>query len=85
MDPVHKHWMYQNWLEDQDEKNELAKNHAYLIASFWNPEAVKSVIDGSDNGSVAKSTDEEFEESFKIVQDFGKEEVSNKRRHRLRV
>lgn len=65
MDPVQKMWMYQNWLADQSDQAELAKNHAYLLGSFWNPEAVKQLM---GQGNVHMSTDEEFEESTRIVQ-----------------
>lgn len=64
MDPVQKMWMYSNWVEDQNDDAELAKNHAYLLASFWNPEAVKEIMGG---GNTHISTDEEFEESSNIV------------------
>lgn len=63
-------WMYENWLADQNEQAELAKNHAYLLASFWNPEAVKQIV-GDENKHV--STDEEFEESTKMIT-----EINNK-------
>ncbi len=66
MDPVQKIWMYENWLADQSDKAELAKNHAYLLASFWNPEAVKQMM---GDGNVHVSTDDEFEESNQIVRD----------------
>jgi hypothetical protein len=65
MDPVQKMWMYQNWLADQSDQAELAKNHAYLLGSFWDPEAVKQLM---GQGNVHISTDEEFEESTRIVQ-----------------
>lgn len=65
MDPVQKMWMFQNWQADQLDQAELAKNHAYLLASFWNPEAVKQLM---GHGSVHMSTDEEFEESTRMVQ-----------------
>lgn len=64
MDPIQKIWMYENWLADQNEQAELAKNHAYLLASFWNPEAVKQIL---GEGNVHTSTDEEFEESSEMV------------------
>lgn len=64
MDPVLKVWMFQNWLEDQKDKSELTKNHAYLIGSFWNPEAVKELM---GQGNVIESTSEEFEESSELV------------------
>src|SRR5579885_488068 len=66
MDPVQKIWMYENWLADQNDDAELAKNHAYLLASFWNPEAVKQIL---GDGNVHMSTDEEFEESSRMVRE----------------
>lgn len=66
MDPVQKVWMYENWLADQNDNAELAKNHAYLLGSFWNPEAVKQMI---GDGNVHVSTDDEFEESTQMVRD----------------
>jgi ribosomal protein L16 Arg81 hydroxylase len=64
MDPVQKMWMYSNWLEDQNDDAELAKNHAYLLASFWNPEAVQEIMGGANTHI---SNDEEFEESSRMV------------------
>lgn len=66
MDPVQKMWMYSNWLADQNDDAELAKNHAYLLASFWNPEAVQQIL---GDGNTHISTDEEFEESSNIVRE----------------
>lgn len=67
MDPVQKLWMFENWVEDQRDQGELAKNHACLVGSFWNPEAVKQIM---DTGNKHKSTDEEFEETSRMVRDF---------------
>ena len=64
MDPVLKIWMFQNWLEDQKDKSELAKNHAYLVGSFWNPEAVRDLM---DKGNTYESSDEDFEESINLI------------------
>jgi hypothetical protein len=66
MDPVQKLWFFNQWLGDQEEKAELAKNHAYLLASFTNPEAVKRLL--NDNKHI--STEEDFEESSNMVRDF---------------
>lgn len=84
MDPVHKMWMYNNWIADQNDEAELAKNHAYLLASFWNPEAVQQIL---GEGNVHESTDEEYEESLRIVREqslqlMQKEEPIRKRRRR---
>lgn len=66
MDPVQKRWLFNNWIAGQNEQAELAKNHAYLVASFWNPEAVQEIM---GNGNIHLSSDEEFEESSKMVRE----------------
>lgn len=66
IDPVHKMWMYNNWVADQNDQAELAKNHAYLLASFWNPEAVQKIL-GNTNSH--ESSDEDYEESLRIVKE----------------
>jgi hypothetical protein len=73
MDPVQKLWMYENWLGDQLDKGELAKNHAYLIASFDHPEAVKNIM---GSGNTHMSSDEEFEESSRMVQEMNLKSLS---------
>jgi hypothetical protein len=72
-------WMYFNWLEDHNEKEQLAKNHAYIIGSFINPEAVKQLI--GDN-KVAQSTDQEYEESLNIVKESAAAETTKRKRKR---
>lgn len=76
--------MFENWLADQTDKAELAKNHAYLLASFSHPEAVKQIL---GEGNVHESSEEEFEESSKMVRDanlklLGKDKKSTTRRRR---
>jgi hypothetical protein len=63
MDPVQKIWLYEQWLGDHRDDAELAKNHAYLIGSFWNAEAVQQMM----NDNVHESSDEDMEESMKMV------------------
>ena len=65
MDPVLKMWLYQHWLGDHRDEAELAKNHAYLLGSFWNAEAVQQMM----GQNVHESSDEDFEESLRIVSD----------------
>lgn len=85
MDPVQKIWMFENWLADQGDDAELAKNQALLIGSFINPEAVKDMV---GEGNVHISTDEEFEESSRIVREASlralqdKKKTTKKRRRR---
>jgi hypothetical protein len=64
MDPVQKLWMFENWLEDQNDKSELAKKHAYLLASFTYPEKVKQLI---GDGNTHISTEKELDESCDMV------------------
>jgi hypothetical protein len=66
MDPVLKIWMYENWLADQNDLAELAKNHAYLLASFTYPEEVRKIM-GNDN--MHESNDEDFDESLRMVKE----------------
>lgn len=65
MDPVHKMWLFEQWLGDHRDEAELAKNHAYLLGSFFNAEAVQQML----NDNVHESTDEDMEESMRIVTD----------------
>ena len=65
MDPVLKLWMFNQWVGDHKDNAELAKNHAYLIGSFTNPEAVQKLM----NDKTHESSDEDFEESLKMVRD----------------
>jgi hypothetical protein len=63
MDPVQKMWFYEHWLGNHRDNAELAKNHAYLLGSFSNPEAVQRML----NPNVHESSEEDFEESCKMV------------------
>lgn len=66
MDPIMEHWLFHNWMQDQVDQYELARNHGYLIASFIDPESVKKIM-SADNSS---STEEEFEQSINLVDQF---------------
>jgi len=66
MDPVLKLWMFENWLEDQNDDIEIVKNHAYLVGSFINPEAVKQMTGEGSTKHI--SSEEEFEGSVKMVE-----------------
>ena len=85
MDPIKKLWMFNNWIADQNDEVELAKNHAYLLGSFWNPEAVRKMR-GQD-GTTYKSTEEDFDKSTEIVERQIKieKEQSNKKRKRKKI
>lgn len=86
MDPVVKLWMFENWVADQIDDAELAKNHAYLLGSFWNPEAVKKLM--GDSGNTHISTDEEFEASTQLVKaavPTKEDNIKNKRKRKKKI
>lgn len=65
MNPFKKLWMYYNWIEDQNDKVELVKNHAYLLASFDHPDRVKKMT--GEGTQQHTSTDKEFELASQMV------------------
>ena len=65
MDPVLKMFLYYQWLGDHRDDAELAKNHAYLLGSFWNPQAVQDML----NPNIHESSDEDVAESMKIIEE----------------
>jgi hypothetical protein len=82
LDPLIKIWMFQNWAADQMDQAELAKNHAILLGSFWNPEAAKKMM--GDPGNTHVSSDEEFEESIKMVR-APQQTTEGRKRNRKRI
>jgi hypothetical protein len=75
MDPVQRVWMFNNWVADRNEQAELTKNHAYLLASFWNPEAVDKIMNKDD--VIISSSEEAYEESTQMVKE-GRIDLSTK-------
>lgn len=79
-------WMYQSWLQDQEELHKTYKNFALFLGSFFNWEMANN-ISKQDNPDYEVS-DEEFEESFDKVRQFTELEEqmlqaqSSHRRHR---
>lgn len=88
MDPVQKHFFYNHWIQNQNEKNEFAKNHAYLVGSIINPEMGKILYGESDpNTKKFESDDDAFEESWEMLKQereviSGKESPVNNRKKR---
>jgi hypothetical protein len=83
MEPIKRMWMFYNWVADQTDDAELAKNHAYLLGSFWNPELVKKLT--GESGTVHSSTDEEFEKSTEMVRQSKEESKKVKKRKKKKV
>lgn len=83
LDPAVRLWMFYNWVEDQNDDVELVKNHAYLIGSFINPEAVSKLTGGAGTQKHI-STDEEFEASTRMINDKPIESQKKVRRRRIK-
>lgn len=82
-----KRFMFENWVADQMDDAELAKNHAYLLGSFWNPEAVKKLA--GEGGNTHISSDDDLKKSMEMVRSSGKKEeeevgATKKKRKRKR-
>ena len=70
MDPILKMWMFQNWIADKNDYVELAKNHAYLLGSFYNPEAAKKLFDETNSETLILSKEiEAMEQAEKTTTD----------------
>lgn len=81
--------MYNNWLEDQNDDAELAKNHAYLLASFWNPEAVNDILKANTHFSSEEDLEESMDmvrkDSLEMLDAIKKSEVPIKKRRRKQI
>jgi len=63
MNPVHKLFFFFHWLNENNAKYELAKNHAYIIGGFINPEAVKKLLGVGE----ITSSDEDLEGTLDLI------------------
>ena len=73
--------MFENWMQDKDEENELIKNLSLSIGQFINPELVKKII----SGPKFSSTDEEFDELSKQIVESNKNEINKNRRRKKKI
>lgn len=74
--------MFEHWVADQMDDAELAKNHAYLVASFFNPEAVKKVTGEGANTHV--SSDEDLKKSMAMVRNANPQPIDESKPKRKR-
>lgn len=56
-------WMYQSWLQDQEDQNKLYKDFAVFLGSFTNWEMAQKLSKEDD----IASSDEDFEKSTENV------------------
>lgn len=67
MDPVRKAFYFYNWMADKNDKNEMIKDLGLLIGSFIDVEKVKNILGMNANKRI--SSDEDFDESTKMVKE----------------
>lgn len=82
IDPVMRAWMFYNWLEDYYDENKMLENQGILIGSFTNPELAQKIL-GKD-GQQMSSTDEEFEETSRMVLEANKKADEEKQKTKKR-
>lgn len=82
MNPFLKIWMFQHWLEDQNDKREETKNLSYSIGSFINPQAVQELVNAGDN--TFATDDEAFDQLSNEIADFNRKQLEKEKPHRKR-
>lgn len=82
IDPVMRAWMFYNWLEDYSDESKMLENQGILIGSFTNPELAQKIL-GKD-GQQMSSTDEEFEETSRMVLEANKKADEEKQKTKKR-
>ena len=65
LSPLQRLWYYESWLADIEEKHEFARNYAIFTGSFANMELAQHIV--AEDSPDHASTDEDFEESAKVV------------------
>jgi hypothetical protein len=80
MDPIRKQWWYESWVHGIEKELDKLRALGILIGSFTNPEAAQKMMK-RERPDYA-TTDEEFERSYKMVEETKTEENPRKRRRR---
>lgn len=71
-------WMYTNWIQDQDEKQEFAKNYSILTGSFSNPQMAQRMM----KAETVVSSEEDFDKISKEIRKEAEQTVKIKKRRR---
>lgn len=71
--------MFEHWLRDQEEIQELERMNAILVGSFTNPEAARNMLK-ADSPDFS-SSDEDYAKSIEMIQK-DKEKYQRRRRRR---
>ena len=70
--------MYTNWIQDQDEKQEFAKNYSILTGSFSNPQMAQRMM----KAETVVSSEEDFDKISKEIRKEAEQTVKIKKRRR---
>lgn len=81
MDDTMKAYMFVHWMEDHKDEYEVAKYNSIITGSFINPEAAEKMASGE---GVHVSSEEDVEESMKMVLEAGAKLSSNQNSKRKR-
>ena len=77
-------WLYQSWIQDQEEKHRMYKDYSLFLGSFFNYEMAKNISD-KDNPDYS-TTDEEFDKSTELMirqREAEFEKIKHRRKRRL--
>ena len=80
MDPLMKMWMFNSWVEDNNENVDLLKHTGYLIGSFIDPKAARDIAENK-NFVVDEQV---FEDTFKEISEHNKKALEEKPKERKR-
>lgn len=83
MSPIKKLWMYESWRADLADQHEFARSYSIFTGSFYNMELAQRLI--SAENPDYKSTEEDFEQTVRMVEESFKKPKQVKRRRRRRV
>lgn len=68
-------WLYQNWIQDQEEEHKKYRDYSIFLGSFYNYEMAKHLSGQGVN--TKQSSDKDFEESLRQVEEWDKIERTN--------
>lgn len=74
-------WLYQNWLQDQEEMHKTYKDYALFLGAFFNSEMANNIWK-SDNPDHA-STDKDFEKSTEVLAQQSNIQPKHRRRRKI--
>ena len=58
-------WMYQSWIQDQEDQHKMFKDYSTFLGSFYNPEMAQQIV--KDDEPDHSSDEEDFEKSIEMV------------------